>query len=69
MIVSTADVFDARRSNGPYRQGLAPARIRAIMGEPGNPAFSQPLLKRFVNLMGLFPVGNRVRVNAERSAS
>jgi putative nucleotidyltransferase with HDIG domain len=65
MIVSIADVFDALRSNRPYRQGLATARIRSIMGEQDNPAFSQPLLKRFVNLMGLFPVGNVVRLNTE----
>ncbi|MBI4486236.1 MAG: HD domain-containing protein [Acidobacteria bacterium] len=65
MIVSIADVFDALRSNRPYRQGLATARIRSIMGEQGNPAFNQPLLKRFVNLMGLFPVGNLVRLNTD----
>jgi putative nucleotidyltransferase with HDIG domain len=65
MIVSIADVFDALRSNRPYRQGLATARIRSIMAEQGNPAFSQPLLKRFVNLMGLFPVGTLVRLNTE----
>jgi len=65
MIVSVADVFDALRSNRPYRQGLATARIRAIMGEQGNPAFNQVLLKRFVNLMGLFPVGNLVRLSTE----
>jgi putative nucleotidyltransferase with HDIG domain len=63
MIVSIADVFDALRTNRPYRQGLATDRIRAIMGEQGNPAFNQRLLKRFVNLMGLFPVGNLVRLN------
>jgi putative nucleotidyltransferase with HDIG domain len=63
MIVSIADVFDALRSNRPYRQGLATVRIRSIMGEQGNPAFNQPLLKRFVNLMGLFPVGNLVRLS------
>jgi putative nucleotidyltransferase with HDIG domain len=68
MIVSIADVFDALRSNRPYRQGLATARIRAIMGEQGNPAFSQPLLKRFVNMMGLFPVGNLVRLNTDELA-
>jgi cyclic di-GMP phosphodiesterase len=55
MIVSIAEVFDALRSNRPYRQGLATARIRSIMGEQGNPAFNQVLLKRFVNLIGLFP--------------
>ncbi|MFI5177849.1 MAG: HD-GYP domain-containing protein [Vicinamibacterales bacterium] len=68
MIVSIADVFDALRSNRPYRQGLATARIRAIMGEQDSPAFNQTLLKRFVNLMGLFPVGNLVRLNTEELA-
>jgi putative nucleotidyltransferase with HDIG domain len=62
-IVSIADVFDALRSNRPYREGLATARIRAIMGEQGNPAFNQTLLRRFVNLMGLFPIGTIVRLN------
>ena len=68
MIVSIADVFDALRSNRPYRQGLATDRIRAIMGEQDNPAFNQTLLKRFVNLMGLFPVGNLVRLSTDELA-
>jgi len=68
MVVSIADVFDALRSNRPYRQGLATVRIRAIMGEQGNPAFNQTLLKRFVNLMGLFHVGNLVRLSTEELA-
>ena len=55
-------MFDALRSNRPYREGMATVRIRSIMGEQGNPAFNQVLLKRFVNLMGLFPVGNLVRL-------
>jgi hypothetical protein len=68
MIVSIADVFDALRSNRPYRQGLATSRIRAIMGEQGNPAFNQALLKRFVNLMGLFPIGTLVRLSTDELA-
>ncbi len=68
MIVSIADVFDALRSTRPYRKGLATDRIRNIMGEQGNPAFNQALLKRFVNLMGLFPVGNLVRLSTEELA-
>jgi putative nucleotidyltransferase with HDIG domain len=68
MIVSIADVFDALRSNRVYRQGLATARIRSIMGEQGNPAFNQTLLKRFVNLMGLFPVGTLVRLTTDEVA-
>ena len=46
-------------------EGLATARIRSIMGEQGNPAFNQTLLRRFVNLMGLFPIGTIVRLNTE----
>ena len=65
MIVSIADVFDALRSNRPYREGLATSRIRSIMGEQGNPAFNQVLLRRFVNLMGLFPIGTIVRLSTE----
>jgi putative nucleotidyltransferase with HDIG domain len=65
MIVSIADVFDALRSNRPYREGLATARIRSIMGEQENPAFNPALLRRFVNLMGLFPIGTIVRLNTE----
>jgi len=68
MVVSIVDVFDALRSNRPYREGLATNRIRAIMGEQGSPAFNQPLLKRFVNLVGLFPVGNLVRLSTDELA-
>jgi putative nucleotidyltransferase with HDIG domain len=67
-IVSIADVFDALRSTRPYRKGLATDRIRSIMGEQDSPAFNQTLLKRFVNLMGLFPVGNLVRLNTDELA-
>ena len=65
MIVSIADVFDALRSNRPYREGLATSRIKSIMGEKDNPAFNQLLLRRFVNLMGMFPIGTIVRLNTE----
>src|SRR6266542_3221788 len=68
MIVSIADVFDALRSNRPYRQGLATSRIRAIMCDQGNPGFDQTLLKRFVNLMCLFPVVNLVRLSTDELA-
>jgi putative nucleotidyltransferase with HDIG domain len=64
-IVSIADVFDALRSNRPYREGLATSRIKSIMSEQGNPAFNQTLLRRFVNLMGLFPIGTIVRLNTQ----
>ena len=68
MIVSIADVFDALRSTRPHLKGLATDRICSIMGELGNPAFNQPLLERFVNLIGLSPVGYLVRLNTDELA-
>ena len=68
MIVSIADVFDALRSNRPYREGLATTRIRAIMSERDNPAFNQVLLRRFVNLIGLYPVGTIVELSTREVA-
>jgi putative nucleotidyltransferase with HDIG domain len=68
MIVSIADVFDALRSNRPYREGLATTRIRAIMAQKDNPQFNRVLLRGFVNLMGLFPIGTIVRLNTEEVA-
>ena len=65
MVVSVVDVFDALRSNRAYRQGLATDRIRHIMGQQDGTAFNPALLRRFVNLMGLYPVGTLVRLSTE----
>jgi putative nucleotidyltransferase with HDIG domain len=65
MVVSIADVFDALRSNRPYRQALATDRIRSVMDQQDNPAFHPKLLKRFVNIMGLYPVGTMVTLNTD----
>ncbi len=65
MVVSVVDVFDALRSNRAYRAGLATDRIRHIMGQQDGTAFHPALLRRFVNLMGLFPIGTVVRLSTE----
>ncbi len=65
MVVSVVDVFDALRSNRAYRAGLATDRIRHIMGQQDGTAFNRTLLRRFVNLMGLFPIGTLVRLTTE----
>jgi putative nucleotidyltransferase with HDIG domain len=64
-IVSIADVYDALRSNRVYREGLPSDRIKSIMGKKDDPAFNQKLLRRFINLIGLFPIGTLVRLNTE----
>jgi putative nucleotidyltransferase with HDIG domain len=65
MVVSVVDVFDALRSHRAYRAGLATDRIKHIMGQQDGTAFNRTLLRRFVNLMGLFPIGTLVRLNTE----
>jgi putative nucleotidyltransferase with HDIG domain len=64
-IVSIADVYDALRSTRVYREGLPSDRIKSIMGKKDDPAFNPKLLRRFINLIGLFPIGTLVRLNTE----
>ena len=68
MVVSIVDVFDALRSNRAYREGLATDRIKHIMGQQEGTTFNRTLLRRFVNLMGLFPIGTLVQLNTEELA-
>jgi putative nucleotidyltransferase with HDIG domain len=63
MIVSLADVFDALRTHRPYRQALATDRVRAMLAEQNGTAFHPTLLKRFITVVGLFPVGSLVRLD------
>jgi len=65
LVVTIADVFDALRSNRIYREGLPSERIRSIMLQQESPAFDRTLLRRFVNLVGLYPIGTLVRLENE----
>src|SRR3954447_25766802 len=65
-IVTIADVYDALRSTRVYREGLPSDRIKSIMAKKDDPAFNQRLLRRFINLIGLFPIGTLVRLNTEQ---
>ena len=68
MIVTIADVFDALRSTRVYREGLPNARVRAIMAQKDDPAFQPQLLRRFINLVGMFSIGTLVRLNTDELA-
>ena len=67
-IVTIADVYDALRSNRIYREGLPSERVRSIMTQKDSPAFNSKLLRRFINLMGVFPVGTLVRLETDEVA-
>ncbi len=68
MVVTVADVFDALRSHRIYREGLPTDRIKAIMAQKNDPTFHPRLLRRFVNLVGLYPVSTLVRLSTDELA-
>jgi len=68
MVVTVVDVFDALRSNRVYRAGMATDRIKAIMQQQDSSTFNRALLRRFVNMMGLYPVGTLVRLTSDELA-
>lgn len=62
-LTSIADVYDAMRSKRPYQQSHPSQRVVAVLkGEEGR-RFDQNLVRRFVQLMGIYPVGTLVRLN------
>jgi putative nucleotidyltransferase with HDIG domain len=62
MLVSIADAFDALRTKRIYRDALPAARVRKMLGEQSGTAFEPTLLRRFISLVGIFPVGTCVRL-------
>lgn len=64
LVATVADVFDALRSKRAYREGLASARVRAIMSEPTG-TFHPTLLRRFINIVGMYPSGSLVVLNTD----
>jgi putative nucleotidyltransferase with HDIG domain len=62
MLVSIADVFDALRFTRAYRDALPANRVRHMLHEQSGTAFEPTLLRRFISLMGIFPVGTLVRL-------
>ncbi len=63
VLTSIADVYDAMRSKRPYQQSHPSHRVLAVLkGEEGR-RFDQNLVRRFVQLMGIYPVGTLVRLN------
>ena len=61
------DVYDAITSNRPYKAGWDPAEsIARMAGWKGH--FDERLLAAFVQILGIYPVGSRVRLESGRLA-
>jgi putative nucleotidyltransferase with HDIG domain len=63
MLCSIADVYDAMRSQRRYQQAFPTDRILAVMKRNDGTQFDQHLVRRFVQLIGIYPAGNLVRLN------
>ena len=63
MLCSIADVYDAMRSQRNYQQAFPTDRILAVLKRNDGQQFDQHLVRRFVQLIGIYPAGNLVRLN------
>ena len=63
MLCSIADVYDAMRSQRKYQQAFPTDRIKAVLERSDGVQFDQHLVRRFVQLIGIYPPGNLVRLD------
>ena len=64
MLCGIADVYDAMRSQRIYQQAYPTDRILAVLQKNDGTQFDQHLVRRFSQLVGIFPAGNLVRLDA-----
>ena len=63
MLCGIADVYDAMRSQRIYQQAFPTDRILAVLQRNDGKQFDQHLVRRFSQLVGIYPAGNLVRLN------
>jgi len=68
MLCSIADVYDAMRSQRTYQESFPSDRILAVMKRNDGVQFDQHLVRRFSQLMGIYPPGNLVRLDTNEIA-
>jgi putative nucleotidyltransferase with HDIG domain len=64
MLCGIADVYDAMRSQRKYQQAFPSERILAVLQRNDGSQFDQHLVRRFVQLLGIYPVGNLVKLDS-----
>jgi putative nucleotidyltransferase with HDIG domain len=64
MLCGIADVYDAMRSQRSYQQAHPTDRILAVLKRNDGTQFDQNLVRRFVQLLGIYPPGNLVRLTS-----
>lgn len=64
MLCGIADVYDAMRSQRVYQQAFPTDRILAVLQRNQGTQFDQHLVRRFAQLVGIYPAGNLVRLHS-----
>jgi putative nucleotidyltransferase with HDIG domain len=64
MLCSISDVYDAMRSQRAYQQAFPTERILAVLKRTDGTQFAQHLVRRFVQLLGIYPPGNLVKLSS-----
>ena len=64
MLCGIADVYDAMRSQRAYQQAHPTDRILAVLKRNDGTQFDRNLVRRFVQLLGIYPPGNLVRLTS-----
>lgn len=63
LLCSISDVYDAMRSQRAYQHAFPSDRILAVMKRAEGRQFDQHLVRRFVQLIGIYPVGSLVKLD------
>lgn len=63
MLCSIADVYDAMRSQRAYQEAAPTDRILTVLKSNDGSHFDQHLVRRFVQLLGIYPPGTLVKLN------
>ncbi len=63
MLCSISDVYDAMRSQRKYQQAFPTDRILEVLRRNDGVQFDQHLVRRFSQLVGIYPVGNLVKLD------
>ena len=68
MLCAIADVYDAMRSQRTYQQAYPTDRILAVLKRNEGAQLDQNLVRRFVQLLGIYPPGTLVRLSTDEIA-
>jgi len=63
MLCAISDVYDAMRSQRSYQQAHPTDRILAVLKRNEGAQLDQNLVRRFVQLLGIYPPGNLVKLS------